>query len=478
MDDMREVEIRPTPLVRLAEVLPPERGHRLAEYAAEARVLLEGRTVWNISSTAQGGGVAELLQTLLAYGRGAGIDTRWLVIEGDAEFFSITKRLHNLLHGGVGDGGGLGDCERAHFAAVLGQNLEAARNLVRPGDIVLLHDPQPAGMVAGLRAHGAYVVWRCHIGRDTRTEQTDLGWAFLREFIEAADAFIFSRPAYAPDWVPQDRLHIIAPSLDPFSAKNAPLSHADMNAALREAGLVDTQPDRGSLAFTRRDGSSGTVRPHRGLVLDQEWLPRDARVVVQVSRWDRLKDMAGVLTGFAEHLGHLPPDSHLLLVGPDVAAVSDDPEGAQVLAECRELWRGLGPAARARAHLCCLPMDDVDENAHLVNALQRYATVVVQKSLVEGFGLTVLEPMWKARPVVASAVGGIQDQIVDGISGILLQDPFDLDEFGSALRALLNDEELTTRLGSAARERVRDRFLGDRHLIQYGNLFEALIHGG
>lgn len=145
--------------------------------------------------------------------------------------------------------------------------------------------------------------------------------------------------------------------------------------------------------------------------------PADAPLVVQVSRWDRLKDMAGVLSAFADYFGPARQDLHLMLVGPDVSAVSDDPEGAEVLAACRAAWARLPDPVRRRCHLACIPMDDIDENATIINALQRHATVVVQKSLVEGFGLTVTEAMWKSRPVLASAVGGIQDQITDGTEG-------------------------------------------------------------
>ena len=204
-------------------------------------------------------------------------------------------------------------------------------------------------------------------------------------------------------------------------------------------------------------------------------MPAGARTVLQVSRWDRLKDMAGVLEGFCRVVRDLPDDVHLCLVGPAVTGVSDDPEGAEVLEECTEVYDRLPPEPQERIHLMSLPMDDIDENAHLVNALHRQATVVVQKSLVEGFGLTVTEPMWKSRPVVASRVGGIQDQVVDGESGVLLDDPTDLAAFGRALRDLLEDEDRRTRIGTAARERVREHFLGDRHLLQYVDLFEELL---
>jgi trehalose synthase len=171
----------------------------------------------------------------------------------------------------------------------------------------------------------------------------------------------------------------------------------------------------------------------------------------------------------------MPADTHLMLAGPDVLGVTDDPEGAEVLAECRALRAALADDVRDRVHLTALPMDDGDENAHLVNALQRYASVVVQKSLVEGFGLTVTEPMWKSRPVIASAIGGILDQIDDGVSGILLPDPTDLAAMGHAVARVLQDEELAGRLGAEAHARVKDRFLGDRHLIQYADLFATMV---
>ncbi len=195
---------------------------------------------------------------------------------------------------------------------------------------------------------------------------------------------------------------------------------------------------------------------------------------MQVSRWDRLKDMAGVLAGFVKMAVDGPGDAHLMLVGPDVSGVTDDPEGAEVLADCRARWRTVPESIRHRVHLASIPMDDVDENAIIVNALQRHAYVVVQKSLVEGFGLTVTEAMWKAKPVIASGVGGIKDQIVDERDGLLITDPFDLDELAAAMSRLLNDPGLAHRLGSAGKARVVDQFLGDRHLAQYVDLFARL----
>jgi trehalose synthase len=471
---MREVQVEAIPLDRLMPLLEEERALRLGAYAGRARELLDGRIVWNINATATGGGVAEMLQALLAYGRGAGVDTRWLTLEGTPEFFRITKRIHNLLHGSPGDGGPLGDAERATYEAVLADNLESLRSQVRAGDVVLAHDPQTAGMIAGIKDLGAHVVWRCHVGKDTANEQTDVAWAFLRPYVDAAAALIFSRSAFVPDWVDDNMVWIIPPSLDPFTAKNADIPPGDVEAVLHHAGLAVTTERHGRFLFHRRDGSTGVVRPHTGLIDDNQLVPGHARLVLQVSRWDHLKDMAGVLTGFADHLSDLPDDVHLMLAGPETAGVTDDPEGAEVLEECRSLRLERPPEVQKRIHLCSIPMDDIDENAFLVNALQRHAAVVVQKSLIEGFGLTVTEPMWKARPVIASQVGGIQDQIVDGESGILLEDPADLDAYAAALDKVLREDTFAAALGEAARERVRDRYLGDRHLMQYVDLFEQL----
>src|SRR5687767_11477857 len=203
---MKEVQIDPMSLERLAGLLDPDRAELLRDRAESARKLLDGRTVWNVNATATGGGVAEMLTTLLAYSRGAGVDARWLVLDGTPEFFRITKRLHNLLHGSPGDGGPIGDDERRVYDAVLGDNAEALAQRVKRGDVVVLHDPQTAGLAEGLREIGATVIWRCHIGRDTATELTDRGWAFLRPYVQAADGVIFSRAAYVPDWVEEERL--------------------------------------------------------------------------------------------------------------------------------------------------------------------------------------------------------------------------------------------------------------------------------
>jgi len=479
MHVMQEVIVRPISLERLAAVLPDDRVGRLAVAAEQARTAFGDRVVWHVNATSHGGGVAEMLQTLLAYGNGAGVENRWLVLDGNAEFFAITKRLHNTLHGEPGDGGPLGPAQRSHYETVLRSNLPALVDLVSPGDIVLLHDPQTAGLAAGLRERGARVVWRCHIGRDRPNDLTRVGWDFLRPYLAHAEALVFSRREYRPDWVDEDRMVVIPPSIDPFAVKNVPLPPEVVTATLARVGIVADGGREGPVDFVRRDGGAGTVRSYRssaGLVLGGDPPPVHVPLVVQVSRWDRLKDMAGVMEGFVRALaGNDLAGAHLVLAGPEVSGVSDDPEGAEVLGECENQWQRLPRDVRGRVHLASIPMDDADENAFIVNALQRHAAVVVQKSLVEGFGLTVTEAMWKARPVVASRLGGIQDQITDGRDGLLLDDPYDLDELAVALERLLDDADLAARLGAAARARVLSDFLGDRHLEQYVDLFSGLV---
>ncbi|HEY7050401.1 MAG TPA: glycosyltransferase [Jatrophihabitantaceae bacterium] len=473
---VRHVEVQAVPLDRLDPFLTGERADRLRTAAVRVREALDGRVVWNVNATSHGGGVAEMLQYLLAYGRGAGVDVRWLVLDGDHRFFEITKRLHNALHGAIGDGGPLGDVEQADYRRVLDANLAQLSRSVRPDDVVLLHDPQAAGLVSGLRALGTHVVWRCHIGIDIGSDRSELGWAFLRRHLEQAEGFVFSRAQYVPPWLPSGRVRLILPSIDPNSVKNRDLDPYQVARILRRVGLLAGGDQDHELTFARRDGSVGSVRRHTDLIRDGAPPAPEARLVVQVSRWDRLKDMAGVLSAFSQNLLHTSADVHLMLAGPEVSGVTDDPEGADVLASCRMAWRSLSPAMQERVHLVCVPMDDADENAIIINALQRHATVVAQKSLGEGFGLTVTEAMWKARPVLASAVGGINDQIVDGRDGRLLQDPRDLDGFVRLLNQLLADEPFATGLGVAARARVADQFLSDRHLIQYSELFTQLVN--
>jgi trehalose synthase len=429
---------------------------------ADLRKILGDRRVLNINSTATGGGVAEMLATLIGYARGAGIETEWLVIAGDLEFFTVTKRIHNGLYGSPGDGAELGPAERASYERTMTANLDRICDEVRRGDVVIVHDPQPAGLIGPLVRRGAHVVWRCHVGYDGSNEWTKRAWAFIRQYVEGAHAHVFSRESFAPEWIDRALLRAIPPSIDPFTPKNTDLGPQEVLAILSAADLLTVAGVKPDPRVTLpADAVREAHAPEAGVPL-----------VVQVSRWDRMKDMVGVLHGFVDHVDG---PSQLVLAGPAVDGVSDDPEGLEVWRETVASWSGLPKRSRSRVQLAALPMDDPAENALVVNALQRHASVVAQKSLAEGFGLTVAEAMWKQRPVVASAVGGIVDQIVDGETGRLVNDPHDLAGFGSAVEDLLTNHAEADRLARNGREHIADRFLGDRHLLQYAELLSQLL---
>ena len=474
MSLLRAVQVPRRPVSWLVPVIGASRYAELTRAANLVRRMLAGRTIWNVNSTAAGGGVAEMLQVLVGYVQDLDIAIGWLVITGDAGFFAITKRLHNQIHGSR-SGAPLGAADAGHYAQMLAANAVDLAARVRPGDVVLLHDPQTAGLAAPLAHAGARVVWRCHIGVGWENEVTRAAWDFLRPYLAAAEAFVFSRREYVPPWIPAEKVWIIPPSIDPFSPKNQQLDAETVRAILARLGVLDGAAPTAPATFVRRTGDVDTVIRAATVIGEGRPRPGDP-VLVQVSRWDRLKDMAGVMRGFADHVAPAG-EGYLMLVGPAVTDVSDDPEGAAVYGECLLQWHELSPAARARILLLTLPLDDIDENAAMVNALQRHATVVAQKSLAEGFGLTVSEGMWKGRPVIGSAVGGIIDQIAEG-TGILLPDPADLEAFGSAARLLLGDQDRAARMGQAAQVHVRENFLGDVHLLRYGRLLGTLFGGG
>jgi trehalose synthase len=471
MSLVEPVPIARRPVGQLEPVIGPVRHAELVSTADKFRSKLGERMVWNISSTAVGGGVAEMLQVLLGYVADLDIASRWMVITGDAEFFVTTKRLHNKIHGQAA-GGPLTAAEAGHYARTLAANAVDLMDHIRPGDLVLLHDPQTAGLTEYLARVGAIVAWRSHIGLDWANEATEEAWSFLRPHLCSAKGFVFSRREYIPHWVPRDRVAIIPPSIDPFSPKNQHLDDATVRGVLATIGVLDGSAPHEPTSFQRREGVLGRVSRPAEVVAEQLPGPED-QLVIQVSRWDRLKDAEAVMCGFADHVTPTGR-GYLLLVGPAVAGVTDDPEGAAVFAECLQRWHELPVAVRARIVLVSLPLEDADENAVMVNALQRHASVIVQKSLAEGFGLTVAEGMWKSRPVIGSAVGGIIDQIPEG-AGVLLPDPRDLDAFGAAVRMLLDDPEEADRMGRAAHAHISENYVGDRHLLRYERLFDAML---
>jgi trehalose synthase len=463
-------------LDRYAALLGPDAMRAVMARIGELRTTLEGRVVWNVSATAVGGGVAEMVRSLLAYARGAGVDARWAVMEGSPEFFRITKRVHNAIHGSMGDGSPLGAEERAVFEHVGMMNAFGLVPMIRAGDIVIVHDPQPAAMIPALLARGAHIVWRCHIGQDEINDEVRRGWQFLAPYLGGAHAYVFSRSAYiTASGLDPRRSVVIPPTIDPFSVKNEPLDDDCVRATLAQAKLIQlTAPAANPCTFMREDGTPGRCDRSADVVREGPPPLETTPLVLQISRWDRLKDPVGVLDGFLRVDAARARGAHLMIAGPAAAGVTDDPEGAGVLGDVIETWRRLPPGDRQRVHLATLPTIDIDENAAMVNALQRHATIIVQKSLHEGFGLTVTEAMWKAQPVVATAVGGIQDQIDDGEQGLLLRDPTDLDAFAEALARLLGDPVAARAMGARGHARVLERYLGLDSLLRYGALIERL----
>jgi len=378
-----------------------QRAAEFAERLAKSRAALNGRTLWHVNSTAQGGGVAEMLQSVLCYLPGAGIDTRWLVIDGDDDFFELTKGIHKLLHGEPGGIAHLGSTEREVYERPLRAQLDEIVGVIRPGDPVILHDPQTLGLAPSLTRAGAQVIWTCHVGSDVANEYTRLVWDFLRPYVVVTRIQVFSRQQYIWEGLDRSSTAVVPPCLDAFSPKNQRLDSTAVHAILAAAGVVGGN-GREPAVYLRQDGSKASV-VNKARLVEIAPVPPDAPLVCQVSRWDPLKDHAGVMRAFASYVPE-EFDAHLLLAGPSPEAVPDDPEGQATFEELRTAWKSLPVAVRERVHLCSLPMDDVDENAAIVNAIQRRSDVVVQKSLAEGFGLTLAEAMWKGRPVVGSLI--------------------------------------------------------------------------
>ena len=382
----------------------------------ELRYLAErvrGRRVQHINSTAAGGGVAEILHRLVPLLQELGLPTRWDVIKGNDAFFQVTKKMHNALHG---QGGDLTWQEARTYLETTADNL---KHMPLDGEVFFIHDPQPAGLVqARLRVGGRWI-WRCHID----VSAPNLGvWRLVERFVTRYDGAIFSAPQFAQR-LPV-RQFLIAPSIDPLSDKN-------------------------------RDLSEETIQE----VLHRLNIPRDKPLVTQVSRFDRLKDPVGVIEAF--RLVRKSVHCRLILVG---GGATDDPEGAQVLAEVRE---------RAHGDPDILILE-LPPTSHVeINAIQRASTVIVQKSIREGFGLTVSEALWKAKPVVASAVGGIPLQIAHKYSGLLCRS---IEGAAFAIKQCLNSPSFARRLGQNGREHARQNFLLTRHVKEYLLVIIAADH--
>ncbi len=442
---------------------------------AEAGTLvsrLAGRKVWMVNSTARGGGVAEMMPTLVSLMRELGLDVEWVVMNASQpKFFELTKRLHNLIHG-VGDPD-LGEEDRRLYEAVSRENAEILESRLRPEDLLVIHDPQPLGMGARLKQElSMALLFRCHIGLDEDLPQTRAAWEFLRPFAEQSDYAVFSAPEYIPDFL-AGRAGIIHPAIDPLSFKNRELTPQKLNGVLCNARLaVEHHPvvPRPFAESAKRLSPDGSFEPaDRGDGIGLIYRP----IVTQISRWDRLKGFEPLLEGFrrlkerALAGAGAASDRHqrrlelvrLVLAGPDPDAIADDPEGKETLGCLIEAHRALPPRIQEDVALVSLPMGCRKSNELMVNALQRCSSVVVQNSLREGFGLTVTEAMWKHSAVLGSRACGIRQQLRDGVDGRLVQDPEDPEEIARELDRMLEDLPGRAELGQNAQRRVHDEFL-------------------
>lgn len=371
---------------------------------------LKGKVIQNINSTSVGGGVAEILNRMIPLLRELGVDSRWDLIKGGEQFFDVTKKFHNVLHGRPEE------VTQRDFDIFLETSQKNIEELNTYGDIVYVHDPQPIALVRK-RADNKWL-WRCHIDVSNPSKKV---WGFLMDFIVQYDSAVFSAPSFSQRL--PIRQFLIAPSIDPLSDKNKELPEETINSVLRKYQINTDKP-----------------------------------IITQVSRFDRLKDPVGVIEAYLKVKKYV--DCQLILAG---GTATDDPEGIKVLEEVREK-----AGKDEDIHILLLPQNDIE-----VNALQRASTVIVQKSLKEGFGLTVSEALWKAKPVVASNVGGIPLQIKHKYSGLLCHS---VDGAAFAIKQILNSPDFARKLGQSGREHIRNNFLITRHLKDYMLLFLSLYH--
>jgi trehalose synthase len=480
----------------MLQAIESEKGWTLSNYAVDSRLAaavrtlqveasivvpqLRDRTIWMVNSTAQGGGVAEMLPRMAALLEELGLRVKWVVMGTDRpEFFKVTKQLHNLIHGEGNPE--LSAKHREVYEFVNRKNAEEFAPQVRPDDIVVIHDPQPLAMGAMLKRQlGVRTIWRCHIGLDERTPATRAAWSFLKPWAESYDLAIFSSPEYIPDYM-AGRATIIHPALDPRSHKNRELPPHKLVGILCNGGLqherhpVVTPPFSVRAQRLRPDGSFAPAT-------DQEEIGLPYRpLVCQISRWDRLKGFKPLLEGFVrlkQSLDHPNQNrsarhrrqlelARLVLAGPDPASIQDDPEGEEVLADLCAAYRSLPPGLQQDVALTWLPMASRKENALMVNALQRCSTVVVQNSLREGFGLTATEAMWKGVCVVGTRACGLRHQIRSGIDGVVIQDPQDPNEIARRLDDILQNARKREYMARNAHQRVHQEFLIFKQLCDW-----------
>lgn len=390
----------------------------LLDELARSAELLRGARVLHLNATPFGGGVSELLRSVVPLQRDLGIVADWRIIHGNESFFQVTKAMHNGLQGADIE---LTEAQRSTYLACAAENAHA---FTEEYDFVFVHDPQPAALLPARGKGGARWIWRCHI--DT-AQPNPAVWAFLRPFVAEYDAAIFTLAEFAPPDMPPLRIEIIPPAIDPCSPKNLPLPRQTARQVLEWLGVRTDRP-----------------------------------LVTQISRFDAWKDPLGVIAAYRKVRDRVP-ELQLVLAG---SLALDDPEGWDVYRSIREEAGG-DPSIDVFTNL--VGVGNIE-----VNALQALSDVVVQKSIREGFGLVVSETLWKGTPVVAGRAGGIPLQMADGVGGILVDG---VDECAAAIHELLIDRQRARALGQAGRDRVREHFLVPRLVLDHLELMRALAGG-
>jgi trehalose synthase len=447
----------------------------MKERAASLLPSLKGRTIWMINSTGQGGGVAEMLPKLISLSCDLGLDVRWAVIGADQkEFFSLTKNIHNLIH----DSGRmtLGEKEREIYEAINRKNADALKPHLKPGDILVVHDPQPMALGHMLKGEmeDLHAIWRCHIGVATDTDRTRHAWEFLCPYADRYEETVFTAPEYVPGYL-NEKYRIIHPAIDPMNHKNRDLEPVKMTGIMCNSLLAKSHQPVLTPPFdhpVRRMEADGGFSP---AVNSTEIGLLYRPIVTQVSRWDRLKGFTPLLQGFAEmkrRVGERLESEwesprhkrrmeivRLVLAGPDPDSIQDDPEGLEVMEELKEVYTSLPEMVQRDIAILALPMASRKENALIVNALQRASSLVVQNSLQEGFGLTATEAMWKRKPVLASNATGLREQIDDDIDGCINFDPEDVGGLADQLESILHSPMHRERLAKNAQRKVYGKFL-------------------
>jgi trehalose synthase len=458
---------------------------------------LKNRKVIMINSTATGGGVAEMLPRILYTMRHFKLDVEWMVITANdkPEFFNITKKLHNFIHGQ--NPGKLPveftENDRVLFEEVNKTNADDfVKNYLKEGDIVMIHDPQPSAMITTIREKFTNkqvpMLWRCHIGFDQETPETKAAWGFLEKYVSQYDLSVFSAKEYVPEFAKDPR--IVYPSLHPLDFKNQFLSFYETKMIFARSGMVklDTKWMTDEEAYPYK---VKMLRPDKNFVVPSEdkelsqygFLERP--ILLQISRWDRLKGWTELLEGFADikrnpdkYVDKSSPNAKehrhfiermgLVFAGPDSSKIADDPEGLEVFISLVDQICSYPPEIQNSIAMLSLPLDSRWQNALIVNALQRVAAVVIQNSIREGFGLTLLEAMWKQRPVIASDACGLRQQLRPDVDGVMIFDPNEPKNVSKAINQMISVGEDKRQLYARnAKKRAIDNFLVYAQVTNY-----------